>query len=269
MTGVMPRWRTHEEATLSRDSLEALYANEIPAIRIRNFVTADEARRLAAAMDVIGFTKQYNIPALENPARYIGVTQFEFRKKTKADYFAAVAAANAEKAAYLAAAGVDPFTRMFDCIRALYPDTSLTVAEEPGHGPYYVGIIRESTGGGTLHADTARFSAPDYAIARCVAQLSWNLFVSAPAEGGVTTVHNAPYTPPIRGGHYAEIEPFDRRLVAGAETHRYKGRPGEVIIFNPRNPHEWTANESGDGTRRLSVGSYIGRLADGSFVVWS
>ncbi|MBM3486621.1 MAG: hypothetical protein FJX67_08310 [Alphaproteobacteria bacterium] len=265
----MPQWRTHEELPLSRESLEALYANEIPAIRIRDFVTADEARRLAAAMDAIGFTKQYNIPALKNPARYIGVTQFEFRKKSKADYFAAVAAANAEKAAYLAAAGVDPFARLFDRVRALYPERTLSVAEEPGHDRYYVGIIRESTGGGTLHADTARFSAPDYAIARCIAQLSWNLFVSEPAAGGVTTVHNAPYTPPSEDGRYAEIEPFNRRRVEGAETHRYKGRPGEVIIFNPRNPHEWTANESGDGTRRLSVGSYIGRLPEGDFIVWS
>lgn len=265
----LPRWKTIEEAPLTRESFEALLANEIPAIRWRDAVSPDECRRLAQAMDTVGLSKQYKVPKLADPPRYLGVAQFEFRKRAKEDYFAAVAQAWAERESYVAAAGIDPFARVTGRLQELFPERSIAVAEEPGFGRYYAGIIRETTGGGTLHADCARYSAPAYAISRTTAQISWNLFVSEPASGGVTTVHNAPYTPPVKDGQYAEIEPFDRRLVDGAQTHRYRGAPGEAIFFNPRNPHEWTANVSGDGTRRLSVGSYIGRLPDGNFVLWS
>lgn len=269
MTSTRPRWTTRIEPDLTAASLQALFANEIPAIRIKHFATAAECRQFVAALDRVGLNRQYNVPKLKNPPRYIGLTQFDYRKRSREEYFAAVPGAIGERARFLALSPFDPIARMIERLQALPPSQHVGIALEPGHGPYYAGVIRDTSGGGTLHADFTRFSAPTYWVSGNDAQVAWNFFVAEPQTGGVTTLHNAPFDPPVVAGQYVEIEPYDRRLVEGAETHRYKPEEGDLIMFNSRNPHEWTAKAETDASRRLSIGTFIGRRPDGDLVLWS
>ena len=96
--------------------------------------------------------------------------QFEYRKKTKAAYFAEVEPSFADQAKVFAHCGFDPIRRLIDRVHAAVPEQPIGLAHEPDYGRYYAGIIRETTGGTNLHMDFARFSAPDYAIGANSAQ---------------------------------------------------------------------------------------------------
>ena len=262
------RWRTHEELPLTRENFDALCRFEIPCIRIRAFATGAECDDLVAAMDAVGLHKTYNVPGLEQPPRYVGLTQFEKRKTTKDDYFAEVEQAWSEHDAVLSHISWNPFERMWGLMCDLYPENTLTLAEEPGYGRYYAGIIRETSGGGTLHADVTMYSARGYVIGKVASQVTWNFFASyVEGDGGKTTLHNRPYRVQAAPGGKVEIEGFDRSYVDGAETHVYTPAKGDVILFNSHNPHEWTAVDAGQ--RRMGVSTYIGRMADGNFIYWS
>ncbi len=262
------RWLDTDEPPLTRETFEALCRFEIPCARIRGFATDAECDELVAAMDAVGLNKTYKVPGLREPPRYVGLTQFEKRKLTKEDYFREVDEAWAEQEAVLSRMSWNPFERMFETVRALYPEKSLTLAEEPGYGRYYAGIIRDTSGGGTLHADVTMYSAQDYEIGKVVDQITWNFFAShVDGDGGRTTIHNRPYRVEPGPGGRIEIEGFDRSYVEGAETHLYAPARGDVVVFNSHNPHEWTAVDGAQ--RRLGVSSYIGRLAGGNFIYWS
>ena len=263
-----PRWKSDEEPPLTRDTFEALCAFEIPCIRIRAFATDEECDDLVAAMDRVGLHKTYKVPGLVEPPRYVGLTQFEKRQDTKDDYFAEVDQAWAEHEALLSHMSWNPFERMWSIMRDLYPGNSLELAEEPGYGRYYAGIIRETSGGGTLHADVTMYSARDYMISQVASQITWNFFAShVDGDGGKTTLHNRPYRVAATPGGKVEIEGFSRSYVDGAQTHVYTPAKGDVVMFNSHNPHEWTAVDAGQ--RRMGVSTYIGRMPDGEFIYWS
>lgn len=261
-------WLSRDEPALSRETFDALCRFEIPLIRIRGFASDAECDELVTAMDAVGLHKTYRVPGLKQPPRYVGLTQFEKRKESKDAYFAEVDQAWDEQAAVLAHMSWNPFERMWSRIRELYPEASLTLATEPGYGRYYAGIIRETSGGGTLHADVTMYSAADYAIGTVVSQITWNFFAShVEGDGGRTTLHNRPYRVNRSPGGKVEIEGFDRSYVDGAETYIYTPAKGDVILFNSHNPHEWTAVDHGQ--RRMGVSTYIGRMPDGNFIYWS
>ena len=122
------------------------------------------------------------------------MTQFEKRKESKDAYFAEVEQAWREHEAVLSHMTWNPFERMWVLMRDLYPEHSLTLAKEPNFGRYYAGIIRETSGGGTLHADVTMYSAREYMISRVASQITWNFFAShVEGQGGGTTLHNRPY----------------------------------------------------------------------------
>ena len=261
-------WKNHDEPPLTRDSFEALCAFEIPCIRIKDFAIDAECDELIAAMDTVGLNKTYKVPGLVKPPRYVGLTQFEKREGSKEDYFAEVDKAWGEHEAVLSHMSWNPFDRMWSIMRDLYPENSFELGQEPGYGRYYAGIIRETSGGGTLHADVTMYSAREYMISQVASQITWNFFASqVEGDGGKTTLHNRPYRVAARSGDKVEIEGFSRSYVDGAETHIYTPAKGDVVMFNSHNPHEWTAVD--EGQRRMGVSTYIGRMPDGNFIYWS
>ncbi|HVA39815.1 MAG TPA: hypothetical protein VNF49_04075 [Candidatus Binataceae bacterium] len=264
------RWKDREEHPLTADTLEALFDNEIPCIRITGFATPAECRAFVAAMDAVGLKKEYKVaPNVKSMPRYIGVPQFEYRKRAKEEYFAVVAEAYAEQEAVLRLCGFNPLRRLMEHLRRVVPERRVAIAEEPGFGRYYAGIIRDMTGGTNLHLDFARFSAPDYRVGRNDAQIATNFYASCPREGGETWVHNAHFEPPIAPGQYHEISPLDPALVAGAERYAFQPAPGDLVMFNSRNPHRVQFNPNDDGTRRMGIGVFIGRAPERDLLLWS
>jgi hypothetical protein len=264
-------WRSCNEPALTRETLDALFANEIPCIRIVGFATPDECRAFVEAMDAVGLNKEYQVasPSVRSQPKYIGVPQFEYRKKTKAAYFAEVEPAYADQARVFATCGFDPIRRLVERLHAAVPEREIGIARETGCGRYYAGIIRETTGGTNLHMDFARFSAPDYAIGTNTAQIATNFYAGATVTGGETTVYNHHFEPPVPAGTYYEIAPLDPARVAASESYTFTPVAGDLVMFNSRNPHRVHFNPYDDGTRRMGIGSFVGRRPNGELVLWS
>lgn len=265
------RWRDHDEHELTPASLAALFNNEIPCIRVKGFATPDECRAFVQAMDTVGLNKEYRAigPNVKFRPRYIGVPQFEYRKRPKADYFATVGEAYADQAKVFEVCGFNPIARLADLLRGAAPGKDVRIAEEPGHGRYYAGIIRDITGGTNLHLDFARFTAPDYAIGANDAQIATNFYADGSPDWGETTVHNLHFDPPVARGQYFESAPFDPTRVEGAERISFKPLPGDLVMFNSRCPHRVGFNPNDDGRRRMGIGSFVGRAPGGNLVLWS
>lgn len=165
----MATWTSLREHSLTRESLEALLNNKIPAIRIKGFATTEECTAFTQSAKQ-GNIKYYNVA---KRIGYIGMAQYEYRwDRPKSDYFDAVKLANADLAEVTARA-FDPVQRLIDTLSAVYPH-KVGAAEEPGMGRYFAGIIRLASEGVDLHADFAPFNTPDYSIRDIDAQLGWN-----------------------------------------------------------------------------------------------
>lgn len=265
------RWRDHDEHELTPATLAALFNNEIPCIRVRGFATPAECAAFVGAMDTVGLNKEYRAigPNVKFRPRYIGVPQFEYRKKAKGDYFATVEQAYADQAKVFAMCGFNPIERLATLLRQAAPGKDVRIAEEPDHGRYYAGIIRDITGGTNLHLDFARFTAPDYAIGVNDAQLATNFYADGSPDWGETTVHNLHFDPPVAAGQYFETAPFDPTRIDGVERISFKALPGDLVMFNSRCPHRVGFNPNDDGRRRMGIGSFVGRAPDGTLVLWS
>jgi hypothetical protein len=267
-----PRWRLQGEQGLKRESLQALFDDEIPAIRIRGFATAAECRAFAEAMKRLG-TRDYNfvddrqaeLSAVK--INFIGLTHYNYRHKAAAEYFAAVPDACAQQRQVLDAS-FDAMERFVARLRAAWP-RDVRIASQPDGTAFFAGIIRDAHNGADLHADYAPFTAPALEIGRIAAQISWNLWVEHPDRGGETTIYHAPWTPERVPGRIPENYPVADALVAGAETHVYRPAVGDVIMFNPRNPHAIAPAAPGDPHSRLQIGSFAGLHPSGDIVLWS
>ena len=264
-------WISHEEPDLTAASLHDLFENRIPAIRVRGFASPAECRSFAGAIGEVGMQHVYNFADVDekklshHQTGYIGLTHYNFRHKPKTAYFEEVPEAY-EFQSKVTSRSFDAVQRMVDTLQALVPG-NVSVAHEPDGERLYAGIIRNATGGGALHADFAPFTAPELVTGRINAQISWNLWVEHPSQGGHTTVHHRPWTPDPDVPGIPEQYPLDAELVAGAEHHVYYPQVGDAIFFNTRNPHEIAPGVQGDA--RLQIGSFVGRLPEGDLILWS
>jgi hypothetical protein len=260
----MTAWKTQTEAELTTESLAALFANELPAIRMTGFASTDECVRFAAATAHVarenrGFTSKSGEELAPPKVAYIGIFQQYYRHHGKDAYFADVEAAYAAQAAVVAQS-FDPLERMIETLRGLVAAPVSIADEGAGFGRYYAGIIRIADRGADLHADFHPFYARDYVVGGIDAQIGWNVYLSAAPEGGELAIHNAPWTP--------ENFPLPRAQVAGVERHLAEVSAGDAVLFNTRNPHEILPSRGG-GSERISFGIFVGRLPDGGLIVWS
>ena len=265
-------WKTREPQPLNRVTLAALFANEIPAIRIAGFADAEECARFAEATRrfqmkaVVGDTPTGQPAFAAQRIDHLGMTQAEYKRRGPAAYFERAKHASAETA-QVYALSFNPLDRLIARLRA-HVAGDVALAVEPDGRRYFAGIIRKSNQGLSLHADFGPYQAPGYMVDRVDAQLAWNFYAETPSRGGITTLHDAPWTwTRSSPGEVAENYPLPDESVAGAQTFEYQPKAGEAWLFNTRNPHKVSAVEAqGD---RLAVACFVGQLPEGRLVLWS
>ena len=260
-----PTWIERREHSLTQESFDALLRNHIPAIRIPSFATADECMRFSAAVKA-GPMKYYSVA---KRIGYIGMAQYEYRWNTpKERYFEDVPTAQAALDSVIREAGWNPVKRLIDRMSQV-TGKPVGPAEETGLGRYFAGIVRSASEGVALHADFAPFNSPAYCIGQIDAQLGWNFFAEGLPSGGDTTIYNAPWSPVMIPGEIPKSYDLPRELVAHAPSFTYDPTPGDVVIFNTRNPHEIAGGTPKPGGSRISIGSFVGRMPDQQLVLWS
>lgn len=265
-------WKTDKPQLLNVANLAALFANEIPAIRVPNFATPEECERFVEAtrrfimLPVVGDTsvgqKAYTAQIIE----HLGMTQAAYKRRGPAVYFEEAKRASAETAAVYTLS-FDPRERLIALLQP-FAGGPVEHAVEPDGRRYFVGIIRRSNAGLPLHADFAPYQAPGYAVDRVDAQLAWNFYAETPECGGITTLYDAPWRwVRSRPGEVAENFPLPAEAVAGAQTFTFQPKAGEAWLFNTRNPHKVSPVENkGD---RIAVACFVGRLPEGRLALWS
>jgi hypothetical protein len=263
-------WRTKEELPLTSENLRALFNNEIPLIRIRNFATPEEVKSMIEAFETVEPTGYFQLPQAHpshQHARYVGVAQFQYATRPKKDYFDEGAAARKTQKKIFEQS-FDGIQRFLDLVRSAWKHP-VRVGEEPGFGPYYAGIFRLATLGGPLHCGFGPYTAPNYELLGKVnADVAVNLYLERPTRGGFTTVYNRPWATD-RNVSTPEIF-MSAESVADAERVTFEPTVGDVVMFNNRNPHEWPPSENlDDGTRRLGLGTFLARLPDESIILYS
>lgn len=253
-----------KDLTFSKQNLELLLRNEIPAIRIPNFYGPSECENFSKAAQDHGFDYYKDVyPKIGR----IGITQFEHTNDEPKVYFSKVAKANQVRDQIFKNANISPLERIIDLLRS---ETGLPtdIAKDNEFGVYFSGLIRHIKEA-FLHFDYAKFDAPSYSINNVVNQLAFNIYFQTSEHGGECVVYNQQWQPglfekyllPGHSGSYG----YSNGATKGAECFFIKPKTGDLWFFNTRNFHRILY---GSGTR-LSFSSFIGLTDKYDLVLWS
>ena len=263
LTPVQPTvWETKAPQDLSAKSLEQLFNNEIPLIRIGDFATEAECTKLIEEANRNGFSSYQDVsPRIDR----IGITVFEYDKVNKLGYFEAVNQATAVQDR-ITEASFHPRKRLMMLMRD-FTDKVVRVASEEPYGNYYAGLIRRIERGTLNHIDFAPAEQPGWEVSTVVSQLSWNLYLRvSPPDQGKTTIYNRQWQP--EDEHY-KIEGtygYTQSVIEGTESVVFQPSVGDLYIFNTRNFHIVDGMQKGE---RVTFTSAIGLLPSNEIVFWS
>jgi hypothetical protein len=196
--------------------------------------------------------------------RRLGRTLYEYAVRDRPhEYFKLVEEFDAARRATFTPGG-----DVIDSLLALISEVvgaPASIAEEPGFGRCYAGVIREVHGRSRLHTDDAREETPGFLVGALPFQLGLYVILDMPERGGDMIVYDREYRPDdgaLRHGY--GLDPI---AVAGDGYIGICPRPGDLILFPDRNIHRVDPC-SGDG-RRIMLQAHLGVNADGSIVCWS
>lgn len=260
---VDPLFRVRELDTLTDADLAAVAAGTLAAVRMPGFLDGGQCAAIAAAV------ARLPIQAYD-PAR-VPVRILRFGPAIN-DYRAGDGtldpgywpAADAARAAW-ARAGIrpDPITHALGHLGTAW-SAAITPATIDGR-PVFGGTVREINAGALVHFDELVREFPAGLFdAALVAQLAVNVWVSAPEQGGETTIWRRRWQPDDEDHRTAYG--YTRRVVAGVQHVQVRPRVGDALVFNPANLHAVEPVLSG---RRLAFAFFLGLTTTGQLVTWS
>lgn len=259
-------WQTNKYSRLDSETFSQLLQNKIPAIRVKNFLSREQALSLSQNIENINFSFYENVYP---PIGRIGITQFEYSQKNKIDYFKQVSNASNIRDKIFTSAGIDVLKKLKDTLITLGYNTD--IAYESEGVKYFCGLIRDMGGAADLHFDYAPYDAPEWNIGKLTNQIAWNVYVKLPEQGGETIVYDKFWQSKIfekflsdnNTGSYG----FKKELVEDSRHLRIRPSVGDLWFFNSRNFHEVL---SSNGKKRLSISSFIGQVEDQkNLFLWS
>src|SRR5262249_38897117 len=154
----------------------------------------------------------------------------------KEEYLAAVAEANGERRGLLGDQA-DPMEQVLRLLREAWPAGAQIAAE--GQRPYFAGVIR-IINKSVHHTDSARRDLSGRSIAAIKQQLSWNVYLSTPEEGGELQIWRRHwreedervyrYARAAERGYRAEG--YRPEVVKGCPSVVVPARAGRLVLFN-------------------------------------
>jgi hypothetical protein len=250
------------EHSLSKSSIEALFENKIPAIRISNFATQAECEKFNAAASAYTVTP-YKLGESDPSIEKIGEPLYEHRSQgNNADYWAAAAKSTDQYLKICEVAGWNPVQRMIDTLISRVG----SIKVHSDCGKYFAGLIRYIEESALPHIDYAPHDASGFSVEKIQRQIVWNLVLDAPKDGGECVVYDSSWCEGYESCKCSDSYGYDRnRVTRGARQFKIRPIRGDVTIFNCRNFHEVTSAVGG----RATVGSFIGQFNDGKYIWWS
>ncbi|KAI0014518.1 hypothetical protein F4780DRAFT_767864 [Xylariomycetidae sp. FL0641] len=273
---ITSNWTTLEEKPLTNETLEDLFANRIPCVRHKGFLSHDECSRLVKIAKEMKFG-HYD-PVLIFPLLSTsGITQFDYSHDMD-KYLSLVEPARALQKRFIHEAGVDVIGRVRDLIHDV---TGLPVRlAREGDREYFAGILRVVEGNFIApHADYGPFSDQQYEIGKVVGQVTWNILLEN-VPGGETLVHDRPWQGKPDDEMFQKERPqyaYRPHIYDGTITKVISPVEGDLTLFNSRNFHEvlrvdeWYGKTTRD--MRCTISCFIGLLPEDAggpcLVLWS
>lgn len=127
------------------------------------------------------------------------------------------------------------------------------------------GTLREINLGALVHYDDINREFPDGVFdQKVIAQLAFNVWVSAPRGGGGTSVWRHRWEPTDE--QHRDSYGFRSETVTAHQKISLAPDLGDALLFNPNNFH---AVEPNQGGRRIAFAFFLGLTSTGQLIVWS
>lgn len=252
-----------ESFYMTDNSLEDLFENRIPFIRINQFIPERMVLQLANTILKFGKFRHYPGHSENSGLLKFGPVQCEYDYLSKKNYFA-----QSKKTIDIIQKSQLVFNPVLAVMHLLRQSCQREVSEaiENDGDKYHVGTYHKIINTGmNLHMDFAPYDANDWSIDKTEAQLSWVLHLMAPLSGGATVIHRRLWQPEDEVYHVTNSYHYDHEVVSGVAAKKILFHTGDLILFNSRNYHEILQCK---GTR-LTVGSFIGKSQNEKLVLWS
>jgi hypothetical protein len=246
------------------NDLNALASGEIQALVLRRFTSEKICSAAVSALDrtLLG---NYDPARYVVPAQRFGPTLNEYRidDAISADYW--------ERARHTATifAGNDVLKRLRQtCLARLSAlcGTPCVAAVAEG-GRLHWGILREINHGTLIHWDDILEEYPiELLTTRITGQLAFNLFLSAPAAGGETSVWAKERTEADE--RYRSKFGYRPEVVHGVAATSVKSEQGAAVLFNARNYH--CVHPCAENETRLTLSFFVGLTEQqDKLILWS
>lgn len=248
----------------SQKHIQALITQQISCIVIDDFYPSDACSQIAHSVDELGF--KYSFKAVNVEAYYSGRAAIELAAE-KEKYFNGVAEANQQRQQYLGAAE-NPFNAVIEMMSKAWA-AGAEIASEEGR-PYFAGVIRIFKNG-VVHNDYAPRDMVGWVIANISQQLSWNLFLQSPHNGGEFQIWKRYWTPEDEKLYKHDpktMKGYKDEVVSNCATSIVEPKTGRFVLFDARNYHT-IGNVTGD-KNRIAMSSFVGIVDESKpLLFWS
>ncbi|KAI9686196.1 MAG: hypothetical protein M1822_003851 [Bathelium mastoideum] len=261
-SNISTSWRTFEDQRISSQSLIDVFANRIPVVRVKNFLSKEERDRM------LEIVSTHNIGSYDTENTWprvgvAGITQYD-HISDKNLYFNSVKEARSLQDRWQKEAGVDVIGRVIARLQQM-TDMKVQLATEDQR-EYFAGVLRAVDRGIGVHADYAPYEAAGWTIDQSVAQVTWNILLNQ-VPGGDTLIYDRQWQAPDDDIAWRKEFPRDSYHPQMLQGHPFKAMeavPGDLTFFNPRNFHEVKACDTSRDRPvpaiRFTVSSFVGYL---------
>jgi hypothetical protein len=257
--------RTIDSGLFCRTDLADLLSGVVAAVRVRHFLPMGLCRDAMARINGGGLPMgAYDRGRVDPPIARFGpvINDFNDRGGLRQEYWAQVS--RARGAWQAAMADADPVAA--STARLARAWAGPVRPARVGRRALFAGAVREINEGALIHYDDVRreYGPGLFDDGTPVVQLAFNAWISIPANGGTTRIWRRHWNPADM--HLRHGYGYGEKAVHGQQSIALSVRPGDALLFDPRNFH--SVDPSGGG-RRIAVSFFMGLTIQGEIIIWS
>lgn len=244
------------------ESILSVATGKIGALEVPDFFTESECATILRALQTVelgSYDEQFVVPRINK----LGPAAFDFYEDGELDERYWEHAEQSTKSRSRLLDGNDPLNLAIERLAGDWrsPVRLATTAD----GQLFAGMIRQINNGAKMHYDDVINEFPGVLDPEPVAQLAFNCFLDAPAEGGEATVYRRRWRPEDQD--HRDGYGYSAELVADTESVQVPARKGAATLFDPRNYHRVAPN--GPNGNRVTLSFFMGLLPDRTLTIWS
>lgn len=255
-------WESAVHSSPTPAIFDQLFSGQIAGICVPGFLSRKECQDLSRRAEELEFKDYLNVtPRIGR----VGITVFEYDSIGKPGYFAAVEQANG-RIANITDGICNPLQRVINWLKTMSSQGQVSVAHEPGFGPYFAGLFRRIEEGTLIHVDFAPAEHPHWSVAQVTSQLAFNIYIKCPdAEPGIVRIWKKQWNAHDDAQKIQGSYGYTPNVVENVPSAEIVPQLGMLMVINTRNFH----HVSPAAGTRIAISSAIGRMPNGDVVLWS